>query len=176
MSLTNVWARLLRLPGIQAVRLGDDPFLTVRTRFAKEPCTMSKWKRMWAGLFVSCACGAILLGMARATPPKGVISNILEGPFAFDEIDIRARTPSHGRPQWKARIITQGLSDGYFQRIKLAPGGESGWHSHPWSSLRLGPIRRIDGVRRGGSRCSAASHPRGYRFHGAPRTRAPRSE
>ena len=109
---------------------------------------MSKWKRMCAGLFVSCAFGAILLGMARATPPKGIISNILEGPFAFDEIDIRARTPSHGRPQWKARIITQGLSDGYFQRVKIAPGGESGWHSHPglvFASVVSGELTVYDG-------------------------------
>jgi quercetin dioxygenase-like cupin family protein len=38
---------------------------------------------------------------------------------------------------WKARINTGGLSDVWVVDNKLAPGGTTGWHSHPGPSLIL---------------------------------------
>jgi quercetin dioxygenase-like cupin family protein len=88
-------------------------------------------KRLVAGTLVACAAGAMILGVARATPPIGVLSNIiLAGPIAFDEI-----TALYHLPDYTALVKTRGESDAYVQDIIIAPGGSSGWHSHPGISF-----------------------------------------
>jgi quercetin dioxygenase-like cupin family protein len=53
----------------------------------------------------------------------------------FDEIHVNAHTiPAD---LWKAQIKTHGQSDVYVVDNKLAPGGTTGWHSHPGPSLIL---------------------------------------
>ena len=109
---------------------------------------MSKVKLMWAGLFVSCAFAAILLGMARATPPTGQTNTKLVGPVSFDDIDVRGRFPLEGRPSWTVRMITKGQSDGYFVDVKIAPGGSTGWHSHPgivFAAIKSGTATEYNG-------------------------------
>ena len=51
-------------------------------------------KRMVAGALVVCAAGAMTWRAARATPPFGVLSNIiLAGPIVFDVITAVNHTP-----------------------------------------------------------------------------------
>jgi quercetin dioxygenase-like cupin family protein len=53
----------------------------------------------------------------------------------FGEMNVNAHTiPAR---LWQARIRTQGLSDVYVVDNKIAPGGTTGWHSHPGPSLVL---------------------------------------
>jgi hypothetical protein len=48
-------------------------------------------------------------------------------------LDIKAHTrPADG---WGVRIKTRGVSDGYVVDNVIAPGGTTGWHSHPGPSL-----------------------------------------
>jgi quercetin dioxygenase-like cupin family protein len=83
-------------------------------------------KRMFAGALVVCAASALTWRAARATPPFGVLSNIiLAGPIVFDKI-----TALNHTPDYTAVVKTTGESDTYVQDITIAPGGYSGWHSH----------------------------------------------
>ena len=77
-------------------------------------------------LVVCCAFGVTVWRMAWATPPEGLTSTLLVGPVMFDDIDVRSHTP-----HYSARIQTRGLSDVYVTQITIAPGGHTGWHSHP---------------------------------------------
>ena len=44
----------------------------------------------------------------------------------FDDIHAMSHTPDH-----TAVINTRGVSDVYIVHNKIAPGGRTGWHSHP---------------------------------------------
>ena len=88
---------------------------------------MSRSKKlMVAGAFVACVSGALALRAAWATPPQGATTTPIAGPVTFDEFDASVHTRDY-----KARAKTSGLSDGYVRYVKIAPGGNTGWHSHP---------------------------------------------
>jgi quercetin dioxygenase-like cupin family protein len=70
------------------------------------------------------------LGVAWATPSSSVTTTILTGPVMLDEIDLKSNTDAH-----KAMIKTWGASDVYVVHNKIAPGGHTGWHSHPGISF-----------------------------------------
>ena len=100
-------------------------------------------KLVLAVLFVSCAFGVVLLRMAWATPATGVTRTLLVGPVVFDEIDARSHTQEHS-----ALVKTRGLSDVYIMDIKIAPGGDTGWHSHPgvvFAAVKSGAATEYDG-------------------------------
>jgi quercetin dioxygenase-like cupin family protein len=91
----------------------------------------SRW--IWALLVVVLG-AAVYGGEVLATPSSGLTTTIL-GKSSFDEIDVNAHTiPAD---LWQARLKTRGLSDVYVVDNKLAPGGTTGWHSHPGPSLIL---------------------------------------
>lgn len=71
-------------------------------------------------------------GDVLATPSSDLKTTIL-AKSSFDAIDVQA----HTRPAdiWRARIKTRGASDVYVVDNKIAPGGSTGWHSHPGPSL-----------------------------------------
>jgi len=71
-------------------------------------------------------------GVVLATPPSGFTSTTLSL-GRFDEIDVH----NSDRPNspWQSKQKTKGLSDLYVQSNVWAPGGTSGWHTHPGHSL-----------------------------------------
>jgi uncharacterized cupin superfamily protein len=81
-------------------------------------------------------------GNALATPPLGFVSTTL-AVGRFGEIDvfnhmIPERGPDVEKPNvniWLSLQKTKGLSDVYVQSNVWAPGGSSGWHTHPGHSL-----------------------------------------
>ena len=83
-------------------------------------------KRVLTGLCVACTCGVFGLGAARATPPRGLTRVPIVGPVEFDEFDVMVN-----HPDYKSRAKTKGESDGYVVYLKIVPGGDTGWHSHP---------------------------------------------
>jgi quercetin dioxygenase-like cupin family protein len=88
-------------------------------------------KSLWALLAVFFAV-AVYAGTVLATPQSGVTTSTV-AKSAFDEIGINAHTlPAN---EWQARLKTQGHSDLYVVSNKFAPGGTTGWHSHPGPSL-----------------------------------------
>ena len=78
-------------------------------------------------------------GSALATTPKGYKS-ILLAVGRFGEIDVFSSFPhglkAEGNEQlWQSLQKTKGSSDIYVQSNVWAPGGSTGWHSHPGHSL-----------------------------------------
>ena len=54
----------------------------------------------------------------------------------------------HTPPHWQAKINTKGRSDLYVQSNVWAPGGTTGWHTHPGPSLIIvtaGAVTAYDG-------------------------------
>ena len=89
----------------------------------------SKWI---CALLVGILGTAVYSGTVLATPSAGVKTTIL-AKSVFEGFDINAHTVPARR--WRARIKTHGLSDVYVVDNKIAPGGTTGWHSHPGPSL-----------------------------------------
>ena len=91
----------------------------------------SKLKLITAGVLVGCTLGFVALKVALATPQQGVTTTILTGgPIALDEVDFNLESDDH-----KVKFRTKGVSDIYIVRNVVAPGGHTGWHSHPGPSI-----------------------------------------
>jgi quercetin dioxygenase-like cupin family protein len=90
----------------------------------------TKWKLLSAGVFLCCVCGAIAFQVAWATPGQSITTTILAGPSELEEIQVVSQTPDHG-----VILKTRELSDVYVVLNRIAPGGHTGWHSHPGPSI-----------------------------------------
>ncbi len=71
-------------------------------------------------------------GVALATPPSGFVGTTISR-GRFEEIDVKNN--AHPSQQWQAKLKTQGQFDLYVQSNVWAPGGTTGWHTHPGFSL-----------------------------------------
>ena len=80
--------------------------------------------------------------VALATPPFGVLLNqIVAMGTASEDIKEQLHVPStvaagdRGESaedqEWRLHLRTHGPSDFYVQQLVIAPGGYSGWHTHP---------------------------------------------
>jgi quercetin dioxygenase-like cupin family protein len=85
-----------------------------------------RWKLMLAGVLLAGAFGGVALRLAWATPPKGVTNTLIAGPVVLGDIHVVQENPIYG-----AMIKTRGLSDAVVRTLTIAPGGDTGWHSHP---------------------------------------------
>lgn len=73
--------------------------------------------------------------IALATPPLGFIVNdiLAKGVISSnisEEINIK-KSPGGSDKPWGLELESHGATDFYVQHLVLAPGGYSGWHSHP---------------------------------------------
>jgi quercetin dioxygenase-like cupin family protein len=77
----------------------------------------------------------VMAAKAWATPSLGFILNqILASGLAADGISEHMqinRNPDGTVTPWQLVLQVQGDTDYYSQHLVLAPGGYSGWHSHP---------------------------------------------
>jgi quercetin dioxygenase-like cupin family protein len=106
-----------------------------------------------------CAMGVIALRIAWSTPPIGVVATTISGPVSFDEIDLTDHTDGH-----HVRIKVEGLSDVYVRDATIAPGGQSGWHTHPgpaFVSVKSGVATEYHGD---DDDCTPIVHPAGTGF------------
>ena len=78
----------------------------------------------------ACAAGLLGWGVAWATPPQGLSTTILAGPVVLDAIKIHSTSAHHS-----VKVKTKGTSDVYVVQNRIAPGGHTGWHSHPGPSI-----------------------------------------
>ena len=75
--------------------------------------------------------GGAYAGVVLATPASGFVGTTL-AVGRFDAIDVHNSSyPDH----WHSKQKTKGLSDVYVQSNVWAPGGTTGWHTHPGHSL-----------------------------------------
>jgi Cupin domain len=96
-----------------------------------------------ATLFVCSVLGFLYSsGSALATPPSGFTSNTIAGPARFDEIHVV------NSGEAKVQIKTKGDVDVVVQSSTFAPGGHTGWHTHPGPILVIvqsGTVTYYDG-------------------------------
>jgi quercetin dioxygenase-like cupin family protein len=96
---------------------------------------------MWLVLFVAAVAVTAFhhRGWALATTAEGYKSTLL-AVGRFGEIDVFSslatgpKTEGNGQ-LWQSLQKTKGASDVYVQSNVWAPGGSTGWHSHPGDSL-----------------------------------------
>jgi quercetin dioxygenase-like cupin family protein len=91
---------------------------------------LMKKKLVVAGIIVACALGAAAAGIAWATPGSGVSTTIISGPVVLGDSKVKSESEIN-----KVEIETEGFSDVYVVHNKIAPGGHTGWHSHPGPSI-----------------------------------------
>lgn len=76
-----------------------------------------------------------LAGALLATPPVGFVVNQIVAmgstPDSVGQQVQMARSPDAGDEPWQIQLQAQGATDFYVQQLVLAPGGYSGWHTHP---------------------------------------------
>ena len=98
---------------------------------------------------VAAAAAATVAGVAIATPPSGVLANEPLGRGTLE-------------PQFKLKLRDSSeAGDTVVQRIVLAPGGHSGWHSHPGVELGIvksGSVTVYD------SNCAGSTYTAGKSF------------
>lgn len=127
---------------------------------------MRRMLMMWlAGTVIAGAGG--YAGTVLATPSSGFTSTTL-AMAQFDEIDVKNFTlPADS---WQARLKTQGLSDVYVQSnawtpvTESAPGGTSGWHTHPGHSLILVTAGTVTAYEGGDPTCTPRVYTAGMGF------------
>lgn len=91
-----------------------------------------RFKTIAVGVVAACICGVLALRMASATPNVGLTTTIVSGPTRLEEVHLN----THNVPLDHAfRLKTKGPSDVYVVYNILAPGGHTGWHSHPGPSI-----------------------------------------
>jgi hypothetical protein len=88
------------------------------------------WRKAGIPLLVALGVATVL-----ATPPVGFVLNqiLAQGTPSADiseHVQIAKNVDGTVDP-WQAQIQAQGATDTYVQHLVLAPGGYSGWHSHP---------------------------------------------
>ncbi len=95
---------------------------------------MSTRARIWVGV-IAISCG--IAAVASATPIVGFLGTILATGSTTEETVVKAHVPlpdatKHDEDDgWSAKLITSGPSDFIVQDGTYAPGGHTGWHSHP---------------------------------------------
>ena len=84
-------------------------------------------------IFIATALAAAAASaVALATPPVGVLFNrILSFGVMEEPLDQNLVRVGPDGLEWKLKLRTQGASDVYMQEVAFAPGGYSGWHTHP---------------------------------------------
>jgi quercetin dioxygenase-like cupin family protein len=115
-----------------------------------------KTRFLIAAVAITCA----IVTIARATPVVGLlVGTILSSGTINDELKLRVHVPlppvvdadsDENRDRdddWRAELYTSGPSDFIVQDVVYAPGGHTGWHSHPGillSSVVSGSIEWYD--------------------------------
>jgi quercetin dioxygenase-like cupin family protein len=111
-------------------------------------------------LITAVAITCAIVTIARATPVVGLlVGTILSSGTINDELKLRVHVPlppvvdadsDENRDRdddWRAELYTSGPSDFIVQDVVYAPGGHTGWHSHPGillSSVVSGSIEWYD--------------------------------
>ena len=75
---------------------------------------------------------AALIGAALATPGSGAVGTVMARAWLTDEVDIKIKL----RDEPEVIHVT-GAAETVMQRITFAPGGHTGWHSHPGPAIAL---------------------------------------
>lgn len=140
--------------------------LLVRIRAERaQPGAVRTWLFAAAALLL-CG-GAALLGWsgaAFATPANaGFVTETPVPEAAFESIHVRALTDEEGEDP-KVRITATEPTDIYVAHNTVAPGGNSGWHTHPGPSVVIIKTGTATVYDSNGRSCPATTYPAGTGF------------
>ena len=90
------------------------------------------WKKYVASLAIAGAAVAALATVALATPGSGAVGTIMARAGFADSVDIKLKL----RDGQEVIHVPQ-ARDTVMQQIIIAPGGNTGWHSHPGPAIAL---------------------------------------
>jgi quercetin dioxygenase-like cupin family protein len=93
-----------------------------------EGASRTTYKIALIGVFATC-----VAAVALATPGSGVLSNVLSR-AAFEPFHVESEVESESG-RFEVELKSKGLSDVVSQTVTFAPGGSSGWHSHPGPAI-----------------------------------------
>ncbi len=92
-------------------------------------------RRRWATLVIAAAVIAALAGAVLATPGSGIVSAPVVARANFvDPVEIKFKV-REGHHQ--EVIHVRDAQETVMQQIMIAPGGSTGWHSHPGPAVAL---------------------------------------
>ena len=105
--------------------------------------------RIWVvGVAVALGLGTLL---AVATPSAGLLFTLYPGSIAKEvhsNVEVKLPAPVNGESDWEVHFNTSGPANFIFQDLTIAPGGYTGWHTHPGVLLTTvvsGSIEWYDG-------------------------------
>jgi quercetin dioxygenase-like cupin family protein len=110
----------------------------------------------------------VLCLVAVATPGVGFLfNNFVRGTVVAEDFHGHARTDLHERARakdWRAELNVEGATDFVQQDVALAPGGFSGWHSHPGPVLIVVKSGTASWYSATNENCEATIYPTGSAF------------
>jgi quercetin dioxygenase-like cupin family protein len=85
-------------------------------------------RKHYSLVYVTAALALVLAGSAGATPPSGILSGTVfaRAPFV-DPVDVKFKIGDGSKEVLQVRKAGETV----MQQIVIAPGGSTGWHSHP---------------------------------------------
>ena len=125
----------------------------------------SKW--IWAVLVVILG-AAVYGGNVLATPQSGVTTTFNK--VTLGDLDLRGQLltttagPKDGTTHpdlWFTFLKTHGLTDLYVVNNTIAPGGTTGWHSHPGPSLILVTAGTVENYASDAPNCAPETYTAG---------------
>jgi hypothetical protein len=117
-------------------------------------------------LFATFASAAVIVlvfaGTTLGTPPSGIVSGpiLARGDFV-DDVDVKIKLERDG-----STVVSNAPAAGevVVQEITIAPGGTTGWHSHPGPVVVVVKAGTLTYVRAAGGECIATPYPAGTAF------------
>ena len=101
----------------------------------------------------------VIAATALATDGIGVTSNTSLASGSIEDIDAKVKTGD-----WKVDLDAKGASTVGVSEIKVAPGGNFGWHSHPGPSIVVVKSGTSTFYRGDDPDCTPQVHPAGTAY------------
>ena len=104
---------------------------------------------------------ATLAGVSFATPPSGVVGTIMARAGFKDPVAITLKVQGgHGHKNIQVRNAAETV----MQKIVIAPGGTTGWHSHPGPAVALVQSGELTLYAADDRTCTGNAYPAGRAF------------
>lgn len=118
-------------------------------------------RRRWAAGLVVAVVAYPLTSVAVATPGSGAVGTVVAQGALSDGLDVQFKVTGH-RGTSVTRV--KGPGNAVVQRISVAPGGHTGWHTHGGpavAAIASGELTLIDGDDPG---CTGTTYTKGQAF------------
>ncbi len=126
-----------------------------------------KSKRLWVALAVAAAAAGLGASSVLATTQVGLTTSTV-GMASMPPQHILSyfKDPSPTWPPsfWSTMLRTHGITDLYVVDNVLAPGGTTGWHTHPGPSLIIVKSGTVTNYRAEANHCAGVDYPAGTMF------------